>query len=148
MNSLSSTIKSADWKSEKHVPVITLPEGAKPGEAFDAEVAVGKEILHPNTPTHHIARIALHFVPAGASTSIELGRAWFTAHGDSMDPEKPGPAPRPSRDSESSFPAPERSTRSRTATCMGCGSRRLRCSGRCRAIRHDSVSMVRLRRTS
>ena len=95
MNSLSSTIKSADWKSEKHVPVITLPEGAKPGEAFDAEVAVGKEILHPNTPTHHIARIALHFVPAGASTSIELGRAWFTAHGDSMDPEKPGPAAAP-----------------------------------------------------
>lgn len=41
MNSLSSTIKSADWKSEKHVPVLTLPDGAKPGEAFDAEVAVG-----------------------------------------------------------------------------------------------------------
>lgn len=95
MNPLSSTIRSADWKSEKHVPVITLPEGAKPGEAFDAEIAVGKEIPHPNTPAHHIAWIALHFVPAGASTSIELGRAWFTAHGDSPDPAKPGPATAP-----------------------------------------------------
>ena len=82
---IAQTIKSADWKSEKHVPVITLSEGAKPGEAFDAEVTVGKEIPHPNTPAHHISWIALHFVPAGGSTSIELGRAWFTAHGDSMD---------------------------------------------------------------
>ena len=95
MNSLSSTIRTADWKAEKHVPVLTLPEGAKPGEAFDAEVAVGKEIPHPNTPAHHIAWVALHFVPAGASTSIEIGRAWFTAHGDSMDPAKPGPATAP-----------------------------------------------------
>lgn len=95
MNSLTPTIKSADWKSEKHVPVITLPEGAKPGEAFDAEVAVGKEIPHPNTTTHHISWIALHFVPANASTSIELGRACFAAHGDSPDSARPGPATAP-----------------------------------------------------
>lgn len=25
-------------------------------------------------------------------TSIKLGRAWFTAHGESMDPARPGPA--------------------------------------------------------
>ena len=59
MSTLAATIKSADWKSEKHVPVVTLPDGAKPGEAFDAEVAVGKEIPHPNTPAHHIAWIVL-----------------------------------------------------------------------------------------
>ena len=92
---IAPTIKSADWKSEKHVPVITLPEGAKPGETFDAEVAGGKEIPHPNTPAHHIAWIALHFVPAGASTSIELGRTSFAAHGDSPDPAQPGPATAP-----------------------------------------------------
>ena len=95
MNSISPAIKSADWKSEKHVPAIALPEGAKPGEPFDAEVSVGKEIPHPNTPAHHIAWIALHFVPAGASTSIELGRAAFSAHGDSPDPARPGPAAAP-----------------------------------------------------
>ena len=88
---IASTIKSADWKSEKHVPVITLPGGAKPGEAFDAEVAVGKEIPHPNTAQHHICWIALHFVPDGSNTSIELGRADFSAHGASLS-DAPGPA--------------------------------------------------------
>lgn len=92
---IAQTIKSADWKSEKHVPVITMPESAKPGETFYAEIAVGKEIPHPNTPAHHIAWIALHFVPAGGSTSIELGRATLSAHGDSPDPAKPGPATAP-----------------------------------------------------
>ena len=88
---IAQTIKSADWKSEKHVPVITMPESAKPGETFYAEIAVGKEIPHPNTPAHHIAWIALHFVPAGAATSIELGRSDFSAHGASLS-DAPGPA--------------------------------------------------------
>ena len=89
--SLSATVKTADWKAEKHVPVITAPTAAKAGEPFDVEIAVGKEIPHPNTAQHHIAWIALHFVPIGANTSIELGRVDFSAHSASMT-EKPGPA--------------------------------------------------------
>lgn len=93
--SLSATVKTADWKTEKHVPVLSLPEAVKPGEAFDVEVAVGKEIPHPNTPAHHIAWIALHFVPNGGATSVELGRASFSAHGDSANPDIPGAATAP-----------------------------------------------------
>ncbi len=89
--SLSATVKTADWKAEKHVPVITAPTSAKAGEPFDVEIAVGKEIPHPNTAQHHIAWIALHFVPTGANTSIELGRVDFSAHGASMT-DVPGPA--------------------------------------------------------
>ena len=81
---LSSTVKTADWKAEKHVPVIAAPASAKAGEPFD-------KIPHPNTAQHHIVWIALHFVPDGSNTSIELGRADFSAHGASLS-DTPGPA--------------------------------------------------------
>jgi superoxide reductase len=80
-NTLSSYVKSADWKSEKHVPVITAPEAVKAGEPFEVEVSVGKEIPHPNTLEHHIVWAALHFVPDGSQIPVELGRVGFSAHG-------------------------------------------------------------------
>ena len=91
MNTLSSTVKTADWKAEKHVPVISVPASVRAGVPFDVEVDVGKEIPHPNTAQHHIVWIALHFVPDGSNTSIELGRADFSAHGASLS-DAPGPA--------------------------------------------------------
>ena len=80
-NTLSAYVKTADWKSEKHVPVMTAPEAVKAGEAFEVEVAVGKEIAHPNTLEHHIVWAALHFVPNGSPISVEIGRMEFSAHG-------------------------------------------------------------------
>lgn len=79
-DTLGSFVKTADWKSEKHVPVITAPEAIKAGEAFDVEVAVGKEIPHPNTVEHHIAWVALRFVADGSQLPVELGRMEFAAH--------------------------------------------------------------------
>ncbi len=81
---LSEYVKTADWKSEKHVPVIGAPEVVKPGEPFEVEVAVGKEIPHPNTVEHHIAWIALHFVADGSPVSVELARVDLSAHGDAV----------------------------------------------------------------
>ncbi len=78
---LSSMIKSADWKAEKHVPVIELPESIEIGKPFSVSVSVGKEIPHPNTVEHHIAWIALYYVAEGGSLPIELGRTDFSAHG-------------------------------------------------------------------
>jgi superoxide reductase len=54
-------------------------------------VTVGKEIAHPNTTGHHITWIALHFVPAGAKASIEIGRCEFSAHGASVEGADKGP---------------------------------------------------------
>lgn len=89
-------IKVADWKSEKHVPVIECPQRATAGEPFSLSVAVGRGIPHPNEPGHHIAWIALHYVPDGASASIELARCDFSAHGasaaDSAAPARTSPA--------------------------------------------------------
>ena len=78
---ISSLVKSADWKAEKHVPVITFPVGFKPNEPVEVEVSVGKEIPHPNTVEHHIAWIALYYVAEGSQLPIELARADFSAHG-------------------------------------------------------------------
>ena len=78
---LESFVKTADWKNEKHVPVIDAPASVKTGETFDVDVTVGKEIPHPNTVEHHIAWIALHYVPEGTQTSIEIARLDLSAHG-------------------------------------------------------------------
>ena len=80
---LSALIKSADWKAEKHVPVITVPSSPfpVPSSPIEIEVAVGKEIPHPNTLEHHIAWIALYFVADGSTLPVELARAEFASHG-------------------------------------------------------------------
>ena len=79
--SLSDYVKTADWKAEKHVPVISAPATVAAGQTFEVEVSVGKEIPHPNTVEHHIAWIALHFVPEGSPVSVEIGRADLSSHG-------------------------------------------------------------------
>ena len=91
MNKLSEFVKSADWKTEKHVPVIEYPEAVKPGGWFTVTVTVGREIPHPNTTEHHIAWIALHFVPEGGKVSFEIGRFEFSAHGQSAAGPNLGP---------------------------------------------------------
>lgn len=86
---LSEFVKTADWKSEKHVPVIVCADITPAGTPVDITVTVGKEIAHPNTTNHHISWIALHFVPAGAKASVEIGRCEFSAHGASVEgPDK------------------------------------------------------------
>ncbi len=89
---LSEFVKSADWKSEKHVPVIECAETIKAGECTNIKISVGKEIAHPNTTGHHIAWIALHYVPEGAKTSIEITRCEFSAHAASAEGPDTGPA--------------------------------------------------------
>ena len=81
---ISELVKSADWKAEKHVPVITVQGALTPGEPLEVEVAVGKEIPHPNTLEHYIAWIALYYTPEGAQLPTELARAEFAAHGPTV----------------------------------------------------------------
>lgn|SRR5574344_2815247 len=88
---LAEFVKTADWNKEKHVPVIDCAAEAAAGEALAVTVMVGKQVPHPNTPTHFIQWIALHFVPDGSKTSIELARCEFSAHGAAM-PGATGPA--------------------------------------------------------
>ena len=70
----------ADWKSEKHVPVIECADVLKKGEKNPITVSVGKEITHPNTTAHFISWIKLYFHPEGERIQ-EIGVANFEAHG-------------------------------------------------------------------
>ena len=83
MASLKELLQSADWKSEKHVPVIEAPDKAKKGDLVKISVTVGKEVAHPNTTEHHIAWIELYFLPKGEKFPYQVARADFTAHGAS-----------------------------------------------------------------
>jgi len=81
MVELKDLFQSADWKTEKHVPVIDVPDKFKPGEFTRVTVTVGKEVAHPNTIEHHIAWIEIFFLADGDKFPVEIGRFEFSAHG-------------------------------------------------------------------
>ncbi len=83
MTELKELLQSADWKKEKHVPVIDAPDAIKKGDSVKIAVAVGKEIAHPNTTEHHIRWIEVYFLPDGEKFPCQIGRSEFTAHGES-----------------------------------------------------------------
>lgn len=85
MQELSNIFQSADWKKEKHVPVIEIAGKAMKGEDITVTVTVGKEIAHPNTTEHHIAWIDLYFQPEGSKFPYNLGRFEFSSHGASTE---------------------------------------------------------------
>ena len=85
MPGINELFQSADWKTEKHVPVIDVPEKIKKGEFFKITVTVGKEIAHPNKTEHHIRWIAVFFHLEGEKFPYQIGRAEFCAHGESAN---------------------------------------------------------------
>jgi len=90
--SIGEQIQSADWKAEKHVPVIEGPDEVSADENFSVTVSVGKEIAHPNTTEHHIRWIQLYFKPEGDKFTYQIGNFEFTAHGESAEGANAGPA--------------------------------------------------------
>jgi superoxide reductase len=91
MAKLGDTFQSADWKKEKHAPVIECPDSVKEGEKFELKVSVGKEIAHPNTTEHHIRWIQVYFKPDDDKFTYQLGNSEFSAHGESAQGANEGP---------------------------------------------------------
>ena len=85
MADLKEFFQSADWKAEKHVPVIEAADMVKKGELLKVTVSVGKEIPHPNKAEHFISWIAIYFAPQGEKYPYEIARAEFYAHGASVN---------------------------------------------------------------
>lgn len=83
MAAIKDLFQSADWKSEKHVPVIEAADKVKKGNVVSVTLTVGKEIPHPNTTEHHIRWIEVYFHPRGEKFPYQIGRFEFTAHGES-----------------------------------------------------------------
>ena len=82
MTELSERIQKADWKKEKHAPIIEAPEKVAAGEFFQVKATLGKEIAHPNTTEHHISWITLYFQPEGETFPHQVGHFEFSAHGE------------------------------------------------------------------
>lgn len=91
MTGLGERIQRADWKKEKHVPVIECPDEVKADEFFEVRLSLGKEIAHPNTTEHFIAWISLYFHPEGEKFSHQVGHFEFSAHGESVEGPNKGP---------------------------------------------------------
>lgn len=91
MAGIGEHIQTADWRSEKHVPVIECPERVKAGEYFDVRLSIGKEVAHPNTTEHHISWITLYFKPEGEKFLHQVGHYEFSAHGEHVSGPNQGP---------------------------------------------------------
>lgn len=83
MTNIGDLLQSADWKTEKHVPVIEGPDKIGKGQALAIEVSVGKQIAHPNTTEHHIRSIEVYFLATGEKFPYQIARFEFNAHGES-----------------------------------------------------------------
>jgi len=86
MSSIADKIKTADWKGEKHVPVIDCKDKADSDEMIKVIITVGKEIPHPNTVEHHIRWIRVYFAPEETNIAIDVGNYEFNAHGEGVNP--------------------------------------------------------------
>lgn len=76
--------QTADWKTEKHVPVIEAPEKIKIGEMLRVNVTIGKDVPHPNKTEHHIRWMEIFFHPEGEKFPYQVGYTEFSAHGESV----------------------------------------------------------------
>ena len=91
MGNLSEHIQKADWKKEKHVPVIECSDTVKANEIFQVKVTLGKEVAHPNTTEHHIRWITLYYHDEGGKFAHEVAHIEFNAHGESAEGPNQGP---------------------------------------------------------
>lgn len=87
--SIGEFVKTADFKSEKHVPVISSPDTVKAGEEVKIGLSVGEDIAHPNTVEHHIKWIKLYFVAEGTQLPYEVASLAFDVHGEAANGEGP-----------------------------------------------------------
>lgn len=85
MKQFGELFRSADWKTEKHVPVIDCADKVRIDEFFPVRVTLGKEVAHPNTTEHHIRWISIYFHPDGEKFPYQVGHFEFTAHGESVE---------------------------------------------------------------
>ena len=83
--------QTADWKTEKHVPVIECPDAVSADEMFEVKLSLGKEVAHPNTTEHHIRWIQVYFKPDGDKFAYQVANCEFTAHGESAEGPNKGP---------------------------------------------------------
>jgi superoxide reductase len=91
MDKVGNLFQIADWKKEKHVPVIECPGTISAGDVLEVKVSIGKEIPHPNSTGHHIRWIQIFFQSKEEKGVYQVGQFEFTAHGEYVDGTGKGP---------------------------------------------------------
>ncbi|MCT4508074.1 MAG: class II SORL domain-containing protein [Tepidibacter sp.] len=89
MKSLKEFLQTGDFKGEKHVPVIHVPENIEKDKEFDLRVSIGDEIKHPNTLEHHISWVKVFFKGENNKFPVEIANFNFSAHGESDNSTQP-----------------------------------------------------------
>lgn len=89
MKSLKEFLQTGDFKGEKHVPVIHVPNDIEKDKEFDLKVSIGDEIKHPNTLEHHIAWVKVFFKGEKDKFPVEIATFNFSAHGESESATQP-----------------------------------------------------------
>lgn len=84
MANLGDLMQSADWKTEKHVPVIEGLDKISKDQELKIEISVGKQIRHPNTTEHHIKFMEVYFLATGEKFPYQLARFDLNTHGESV----------------------------------------------------------------
>ena len=79
MKKIGELVQEADWKMEKHIPVIECVDAVMADEIFEVKVTIGKEVAHPNTTEHHISWMSL-FNAHGASVQGPNTSSVYTHH--------------------------------------------------------------------
>jgi superoxide reductase len=77
--------QTADWKDEKHVPVIDCESSLEKGQFTNLTVTIGKEVAHPNKTEHYISWVDVYFKPEGGKFPYQIGKTSFDAHGASTE---------------------------------------------------------------
>lgn len=88
---LGDQVQTADWKKEKHVPLISCQEMVNADEILNVKVRLGEHVAHPNTTEHHIRWIQLYFHPRDEKFSYQIGNYELTSHGECVDGPNKGP---------------------------------------------------------
>jgi superoxide reductase len=83
MSKIEELYQTADWKNEKHVPVIEIIGETGKDKPIMVQLSVGKEISHPNTTEHHIKWMELYFKPDDGKFPYQIGKINMVAHGAS-----------------------------------------------------------------
>jgi len=88
---LGEQIQTANWETEKHVPVIECDNAVERNIPFDVTITLGKNVAHPNTTEHHIRWLSLYFKPHDEKATYQVAHYELGGHGESPRGANEGP---------------------------------------------------------
>lgn len=80
MADIKNRLEGLEFKEDRHIPFIYIPERIKKNEDFTVKVTVGKDALHPHTKDHYIRWIEVFFQTRDEIAPNEIRKFEFTPY--------------------------------------------------------------------